>query len=174
MHNTIFILNIRLIHYLDQFHPVSLVPLDNPFIIEMEIPKPSKPEISVKHEIDDTKIPKSAKFLLVELFISHYTEDAFSLTLGPSEQFADCLHTGVKKGMKNNCRNNLNKAVISHFNFGNKMYESQDGMWKSSVIFPISNGVFYASFGNLDQSSYIQLIVRGFYYSQRETIVPSY
>ena len=58
----------------------------------------------------------------------------------------------------------LNKAVISHFNFGDKMYESQDGMWKSSVIFPISNGEFYASFGNLNGASYVQLIVRGFYY----------
>ena len=79
----------------------------------MDIPKPrDTTKLNIKHELDDSKVPKSAKFLLAEVFISHSGEDAFTMTLGPSEQFADCLHKGAKKGMQDSCRNNLNKARV--------------------------------------------------------------
>ena len=80
--------------------------LNNPFIYEFNLEKGSVIS-SHRHEIDNKELPLYAKLILADKLVAHQA-DAFSMTLGPAEEFADCLIE--KLAMRLACRNNLNKV----------------------------------------------------------------
>ena len=95
---------------------MTLMLLDNPFIYEFNLEK-GESISSHRHEFDNKGLPLYAKLILTDILVAQSQADAFTMTLGPAEEFADCLID--KFAMKLACRNNLNKVYLFPMYYGN-------------------------------------------------------